>query len=254
MPPRDRTPDLVRLVEGVSGEVEMRMELIVRFDYGSIVPWVRRIDGLWRAIGGPDAVSLWSSVPVHGEDLTTRATFTVKAGEVADFLMVWHPSHEGVVRHTERAAAVEETCAWWEEWCQQCTYDGEWRDDVLRSLIVLKALTFEPTGGIVAAATTSLPEQLGGVRNWDYRICWLRDATFTLYSLMSCGFTTEATAWRAWLLRAVAGDPADLQTMYGPSGERRLTELTLDWLLSMYDWHGRHHVAHITSTRERLGW
>ena len=230
MPPRDRTPDLVRLVEGVSGEVEMRMELIVRFDYGSIVPWVRRIDGLWRAIGGPDAVSLWSSVPVHGEDLTTRATFTVKAGEVADFLMVWHPSHEGVVRHTERAAAVEETCAWWEEWCQQCTYDGEWRDDVLRSLIVLKALTFEPTGGIVAAATTSLPEQLGGVRNWDYRICWLRDATFTLYSLMSCGFTTEATAWRAWLLRAVAGDPADLQTMYGPSGERRLTELTLDWL------------------------
>jgi len=122
MPPRDRTPDLVRLVEGVSGEVEMRMELIVRFDYGSIVPWVRRIDGLWRAIGGPDAVSLWSSVPVHGEDLTTRATFTVKAGEVADFLMVWHPSHEGVVRHTERAAAVEETCAWWEEWCQQCTY------------------------------------------------------------------------------------------------------------------------------------
>jgi len=230
MPPRDRTPDLVRLVEGVSGHVEMRMELIVRFDYGSIVPWVRRIDGMWRAIGGPDAVSLWSSVPTHGEDLTTRATFTVKPGEVADFLLVWHPSHEGVVRHTERAAAVEETCAWWEQWCEQCTYDGEWRDDVLRSLIVLKALTFDPTGGIVAAATTSLPEQLGGVRNWDYRICWLRDATFTLYSLMSCGFTTEATAWRAWLLRAVAGDPADLQTMYGPSGERRLTELTLDWL------------------------
>jgi len=230
MPPRDRTPDLVRIVEGVSGEVEIRMELIVRFDYGSIVPWVRRIDGLWRAIGGPDAVSLYSSVPIRGEDLTTTARFTVKPGEPVEFLLVWHPSHETVARQIDPGPAVEETCAWWEQWCEQSTYEGEWRADVLRSLIVLKALTFEPTGGIVAAATTSLPEQIGGVRNWDYRICWLRDATFTLYSLMSCGFTSEATAWRAWLLRAVAGDPADLQTMYGPSGERRLTELTLDWL------------------------
>ncbi len=230
MPPRERTPDLVRIVEGVSGEVELVMELVIRFDYGSIVPWVRQIDGMWRAIGGPDAVSLWSTVPVHGEDLTTKATFRVKPGERVEFLLVWHPSHEGVTRHLEPVAAVEATCAWWEDWCQQCTYEGDWRDDVLRSLIVLKALTFDPTGGIVAAATTSLPEQIGGVRNWDYRICWLRDATFTLYSLLSCGFTTEAAAWRAWLLRAVAGDPADLQTMYGPSGERRLTELTLDWL------------------------
>jgi GH15 family glucan-1,4-alpha-glucosidase len=230
MPPRERTPDLVRIVEGVSGEVEMGMELIIRFDYGSIVPWVRRIDSTWRAIGGPDAISLWSSVPLRGEDLTTRATFTVKQGDSVDFLLAWHPSHEGMARHASPVEAVEETCAWWETWCEQCTYEGEWRDDVLRSLIVLKALTFEPTGGIVAAPTTSLPEQIGGVRNWDYRICWLRDATFTLYSLMSCGFTAEASAWRAWLLRAVAGDPADLQTMYGPGGERRLTELTLDWL------------------------
>jgi GH15 family glucan-1,4-alpha-glucosidase len=185
---------------------------------------------VWRAIGGPDAVSLWSTVPVRGEDLTTQATFTVRKGDRVEFLLMWHPSHEGAERHMAPLQAVDDTCAWWERWCKQCTYEGEWSADVLRSLIVLKALTFEPTGGIVAAATTSLPEQLGGVRNWDYRYCWLRDATFTLYSLLSCGFTTEATSWRAWLLRAVAGDPADLQTMYGPSGERRLTELVLDWL------------------------
>ena len=230
MPPRERSPDLVRVVEGVRGEVSMRMELIVRFDYGSIVPWVRRVDGVWRAIGGPDAVSLWSSVPVHGEDLTTQATFTVREGEAVEFLLMWHPSHEGAERHVPPMRALEETRAWWEQWSDQCTYDGEWRNEVLRSLIVLKALTFEPTGGIVAAATTSLPEQPGGVRNWDYRFCWLRDATFTLYSLLACGFTAEATSWRGWLLRAIAGDPAEMQTMYGPSGERRLTELTLDWL------------------------
>jgi GH15 family glucan-1,4-alpha-glucosidase len=230
MPPRERSPDLVRVVEGVSGEVQLQMELIVRFDYGSIVPWVRRVDGVWRAIGGPDAVSLWSTVPVYGQDLTTQATFTVREGEVVEFLLMWHPSHEGAERRVPPMRAVEETCAWWEQWCDKCTYNGEWRGDVLRSLIVLKALTYEPTGGIVAAATTSLPEQLGGVRNWDYRFCWLRDATFTLYSLLACGYTEEATSWRGWLLRAVAGDPADMQIMYGPRGERRLTELVLDWL------------------------
>jgi GH15 family glucan-1,4-alpha-glucosidase len=230
MPPRDRTPDLVRVVEGVTGEVVMEMDLVVRFDYGSIVPWVRRVDGVWRAIGGPDAVSLWSTVPVRGEAMTTKSTFTVRAGEQVQFVLMWHPSHEGIERRTDPAQAVDDTCAWWEQWCRQCTYAGEWRADVLRSLIVLKALTFEPTGGIVAAATTSLPEQLGGVRNWDYRYCWLRDATFTLYSLIACGFTAEATSWRAWLLRAAAGDPAALQIMYGPTGERRLTELVLDWL------------------------
>jgi GH15 family glucan-1,4-alpha-glucosidase len=230
MPPRERSPDLARVVEGVSGEVRLQMELIVRFDYGSIVPWVRRVDGVWRAIGGPDAVSLWSTVPVHGQDLTTQATFTVREGEVVEFLLMWHPSHVGAERRVAPMRAVEETCAWWEQWCDKCTYKGEWRDDVLRSLMVLKALTYEPTGGIVAAATTSLPEQLGGVRNWDYRFCWLRDATFTLYSLLACGYTEEATSWRGWLLRAVAGDPADMQIMYGPRGERRLTELVLDWL------------------------
>jgi GH15 family glucan-1,4-alpha-glucosidase len=230
MPPRERSPDLVRVVEGVSGEVRLRMELIVRFDYGSIVPWVRRVGSVWRAIGGPDAVSMWSTVPVHGQDLTTQSTFTVREGEVVEFLLMWHPSHEGAERHVPPMRAVEETCAWWEQWCEQCTYNGEWREDVLRSLIVLKALTFEPTGGIVAAATTSLPEYLGGVRNWDYRFCWLRDATFTLYSLLACGYKEEATSWRSWLLRAVAGDPADMQIMYGPRGERRLTELVLDWL------------------------
>jgi GH15 family glucan-1,4-alpha-glucosidase len=230
MPPRGRDPDLARVVEGVRGEVTMGMELIVRFDYGSIVPWVRHVDGVWRAIAGPDALSLWSPVPLRGENLSTLATFTIREGERQQFLLMWHPSHESARQPDGAQQSVEHTCAWWEEWCRQCTYQGEWRDDVLRSLIVLKALTFEPTGGIVAAATTSLPEQIGGVRNWDYRFCWLRDATFTLYSLLSCGFTSEAAAWRAWLLRAVAGDPSDLQIMYGAHGERRLTELELPWL------------------------
>ena len=159
-----------------------------------------------------------------------RPTFTVREGERLQFLLIWHPSHEGVEQPPGAEQAMEHTCEWWEEWCRQCTYEGEWRADVLRSLMVLKALTFEPTGGIVAAPTTSLPEQIGGVRNWDYRFCWLRDATFTLYSLLSCGFTSEAASWRTWLLRAAAGDPSDLQTMYGPRGERRLTELELPWL------------------------
>jgi GH15 family glucan-1,4-alpha-glucosidase len=230
MPPRERDPDLVRVVEGIRGEVKMRMELIVRFDYGSIVPWVRHIDGTWLAIGGPDAVSLWSPVPLEGKDFRTEATFTVREGERVQFLLMWHPSNEGAKQPAGANEAVDHTCDWWERWCEQCTYDGEWRDDVLRSLIVLKALTFEPTGGIVAAPTTSLPERIGGVRNWDYRYCWLRDATFTLYSLLSCGFTSEAASWRAWLLRAAAGDPSALQIMYGPRGERRLTELELSWL------------------------
>jgi GH15 family glucan-1,4-alpha-glucosidase len=229
MPPRDYSPDLVRVVEGLDGEVRMQMELVIRFDYGSIVPWVRQIDGALRAIGGPDALSLRSPVHTHGVDLTTRADFTVRAGERVPFLLVWHRSHESP-RMVDPLEAVDEACDWWEEWCRQCTYDGEWRDLVLRSLITLKALTFGPTGGIIAAPTTSLPEQIGGVRNWDYRYCWLRDATFTLYALIVGGYTEEAVSWRNWLLRAVAGDPADLQIMYGPAGERRLTELELPWL------------------------
>jgi GH15 family glucan-1,4-alpha-glucosidase len=226
MPPRDRSPDLVRMVEGVRGKVRMQMELIIRFDYGSIVPWVRRIDGVLRAIGGPDALSLWTPVRTHGVDLTTRAEFTVHEGERVPFLLVWHPSHE-TATPIDVESAVADTCQWWEKWCSQCTYEGEWSDEVMRSLITLKALTFQPTGGIVAAPTTSLPECIGGVRNWDYRYCWLRDATFTLYALLVGGYTEEAAAWRNWLLRAVAGDPADLQIMYGAAGERRLHEFEL---------------------------
>jgi GH15 family glucan-1,4-alpha-glucosidase len=229
MPPRDRTPDLVRVAEGLEGEVRMQMELIIRFDYGSIVPWVRNIDGMLHAIGGPDALSLWTPVHTRGVDLTTRAEFTVRAGEKVPFHLAWHPSHETASR-LDPHAAVDNTCRWWESWADRCNYEGEWRDIVLRSLITLKALTFAPTGGIVAAPTTSLPELLGGVRNWDYRFCWLRDATFTLYALLVGGYTEEAVAWRNWLLRAVAGDPAALQIMYGPAGERRLTEYEIPWL------------------------
>jgi GH15 family glucan-1,4-alpha-glucosidase len=230
MPPRQNTPDLVRLVEGVSGEVTMQMELVIRFDYGSVVPWVRSIDGVLRAIGGPDAISLWTPVATQGVGLTTHAEFTVRAGDRVPFVMTWHRSHLEPPPPVEADAAVRETEAWWREWCTHFTYDGPWRDQVLRSAITLKALTFAPTGGIVAAPTTSLPEQIGGVRNWDYRYCWLRDATFTLYALMICGFTEEASAWRDWLLRAVAGDVSTMQIMYGTSGERRLTELELPWL------------------------
>jgi GH15 family glucan-1,4-alpha-glucosidase len=230
MPPRRDEPDLVRLVEGVRGDVAMTMELVVRFDYGSIVPWVRQIDGVLRATGGPDALSLWSPVATHGVGLTTHATFRVREGDRLPFLLVWHPSHLPPPPPIDALTAIDDTQAWWEQWCSQCTYEGEWRDQVLRSLITLKALTYQPTGGIVAAATTSLPEWIGSERNWDYRYCWLRDATFTLYSLLASGFTREAVAWRNWLLRAVAGDPADLQIMYGIAGERRLTEVELPWL------------------------
>ncbi|HEX7779385.1 MAG TPA: glycoside hydrolase family 15 protein [Vicinamibacterales bacterium] len=230
MPPRDNAPDVIRIVEGVRGSVSMRMELIIRFDYGSIVPWVQRQDHGVRAIGGPDAVSLWSTVPTHGVGLTTAADFTVGPGERVPFVLTWHPSHLDPPPPPDPFAAVAATDAWWRQWCHQFAYEGEWHDQVLRSAITLKALTDAPTGGIVAAATTSLPEQIGGVRNWDYRYCWLRDATFTLYALTLCGFKSEAAAWRDWLLRAVAGDPSRLQIMYGARGERRLDESVLTWL------------------------
>jgi GH15 family glucan-1,4-alpha-glucosidase len=208
----------------------MRMKLAVRFDYGSIVPWIRSLDGMFRAIDGPDALSLWSSVDVRVTDATLVTEFRISPGDRLPFLLAWHPSHKSPPSPIDPLSAVDETERWWEDWCAGCTYDGEWRQEVLRSLIVLKALTYQPTGGIVAAPTTSLPEAIGGVRNWDYRYCWLRDATFTLYSLLVSGFTEEAIAWRNWLLRAVAGDPADLQIMYGTSGERRLPEFELPWL------------------------
>jgi GH15 family glucan-1,4-alpha-glucosidase len=229
MPVRRQEPDVVRIVEGIRGEVAMQMELVVRFDYGSIVPWVRKIDGKVLAIGGPDALVLSTPVETHGKD-HTRADFVVRAGERVPFVLAWFPSHQTVPGVIDPSQALDETRVWWDEWCAKCTYDGEWRDAVLRSLTTLKCLTFAPTGGIVAAATTSLPEHMGGVRNWDYRYCWIRDATFTLYALIMSGYTNEAVAWRNWLLRAIAGAPSSMQIVYGASGERRLSELTLDWL------------------------
>ncbi|MDQ3822502.1 MAG: glycoside hydrolase family 15 protein [Actinomycetota bacterium] len=231
MPPRGRDPDVVRIVEGVRGRVECRLELVIRFDYGSIVPWVRRIDGDARlAIAGPDGLCFRTPVEIRGENLRTVGDFTVSAGDRIPFVLTWFASHRPPPDEIDAEQALRDTERFWTEWSRRCTYDGEWRDEVVRSLIVLKALTYDPTGGIVAAPTTSLPEHLGGVRNWDYRYCWLRDATFTLDALLLAGYTEEAGAWRDWLLRAVAGDPADLQIMYGPAGERRLTELELDWL------------------------
>jgi len=231
MPPRSDVPDLVRVVVGVRGRVPMRMQLVIRLDYGSIVPWVRRLgDRGIRAIAGPDTLLLRGDVAVRGEGLTTVADFTVAEGQQVGFDLTWCPSHLPVPAERDPRAAIRETTEWWEAWSARCTYEGPWRDTVVRSLVTLKAMTYAPTGGIVAAPTTSLPEQLGGVRNWDYRFCWLRDATFTLYALMMGGYTDEAQAWREWLLRAVAGNPAQIQIMYGLAGERRLTELELGWL------------------------
>ena len=231
MPPRGQEPDVVRIVEGIEGSVPMRMEFVVRFEYGSIVPWVRRVEEQTRvAIAGPDAVSLRTRVPMRGENLRTVAEFTVAAGEREPFVLTWYPSHLELPRAIDAEHALEQTCLFWREWLDNSSYAGRWEEAVTRSLIVLKALTYEPTGGIVAAPTTSLPEQIGGVRNWDYRYCWLRDATFALDALLESGFEDEARAWRTWLLRAVAGDPDDLQIMYGPAGERRLPERDLPWL------------------------
>jgi GH15 family glucan-1,4-alpha-glucosidase len=231
MPPDEAIPNVLRLVEGLSGEVPMRMELVIRFDYGSVVPWVRKVeDGTLVAVAGPDALALHTPAHVHGEDLTSVAEFDVKAGQQVPFLLSWFPSHESPPADIDVSGLIEVSERWWRKWSDHCTYQGEWREPVQTSLIALKALTYEPTGGIVAAATTSLPEAIGGVRNWDYRYCWLRDATFTLYALMLGGYVEEAAAWRDWLLRAVAGSPSQLQIMYGVSGERRLDEHTLDWL------------------------
>jgi GH15 family glucan-1,4-alpha-glucosidase len=230
MPPGEDVPNLVRLVEGIEGEVAMRMELVIRFDYGWIVPWVRHMDGGIHAVGGPDALVLHSDLSTHGEGLTTVAEFTVRGGDRVPFVLTWHRSHDPVPPRIDAGAAVEDAERWWQRWARKCEYQGPWREAVTRSLVTLKALTYAPTGGIVAAPTTSLPEWIGGVRNWDYRYCWLRDATFTLYALLVSGYRDEAVAWREWLLRAVAGDPSQLQIMYGVGGERRLPELELPWL------------------------
>jgi GH15 family glucan-1,4-alpha-glucosidase len=227
MPPGDHRHDVVRIVEGIEGRVGMSMELTIRFDYGQTIPWVRRADGGVRAVAGPNALLLLADVETHGEDLTTQAQFEVGAGERRAFVLTWYPSHEHAPEPIDPFQALEKTEAFWREWCSHCTYRGPWREAVTRSLLTLKALTYAPTGGIVAAVTTSLPEQLGGIRNWDYRFCWLRDATFTLYSLMQAGYRDEAESWCDWLLRAVAGDPAQLQMLYGAAGERSLPELEL---------------------------
>ncbi|MFF8234089.1 glycoside hydrolase family 15 protein [Streptomyces caelestis] len=232
MPQRDRAPDLVRVVEGLDGEVTLHSVLKLRFDYGSIVPWVRRVDGHRVAVAGPDSTWLRSEPEVRswGEDFGTHAEFTVRKGEKVAFVLTWHPSHEERPPLVDPYESLRHSVEDWRAWASRCRYDGPYRDAVVRSLITLKALTYAPTGGIVAAATTSLPEELGGVRNWDYRYCWLRDSTLTLGALLSAGYQEEAEAWRNWLLRAVAGDPADLQIMYGLAGERRLPEFELPWL------------------------
>ncbi|MFF3980196.1 glycoside hydrolase family 15 protein [Streptomyces sp. NPDC001828] len=232
MPQRDKAPDVTRIVEGVSGTVEMSSVLRLRFDYGHVVPWMRRSDGHRVAIAGPDSVWLRSEpeVKTWGQDMSTRSSFTVHEGEKVAFVLTWHPSHEPRPDLIDPHEALEQSLADWRQWAARCQYQGPYRDAVIRSLITLKALTFAPTGGIVAAPTTSLPEELGGIRNWDYRYCWLRDSTLTLEALLSAGYLEEAAHWRNWLLRAVAGDPADLQIMYGLSGERRLPEVELPWL------------------------
>jgi GH15 family glucan-1,4-alpha-glucosidase len=230
MPMRDKHPHLVRVVSGVEGRVRMRMQLIVRFDYGLTVPWVRKEGPGFAAIAGPNSMRLLSHVPVHGENLTTVAEFDVAPGQSLGMALTWHPSHLRRPPDLDPQAVVADAENAWRAWSSRCTYEGEYRDVVLRSLVTLKALTHSATGGIVAAPTTSLPEALGGVRNWDYRFCWVRDATFTLFALAQNGFLDEARAWREWLLRAVAGDPAKMQILYGVEGERRVTEREIPWL------------------------
>lgn len=227
----DRHPTLIRRVEGVAGTVTLGLELVIRFDYGSIVPWVRTTaDGRLLAIAGPDTLVLHTPVPLHGEDLRTGGEFTVAAGQRLDFSLLWYAAHAHCPPIEAPELALGRTIAWWQAWTARSTYRGGWPGLVERSLLTLKALTYAPSGGIVAAPTTSLPEHIGGVRNWDYRYCWLRDATFALYALLTCGYREEADRWREWLVRAVAGTPSQLNIMYGLWGERRLTEVELEWL------------------------
>lgn len=230
MPPRDGAPQLIRIVEGVSGRVPMRSALRMRFSYGRVVPWVHKVDGRTVAVAGPDSVWLDTDTETYGKDLTTYSDFTVAPGERIAFTISWQPSHHQPPALPDPEGSLEATSDFWREWVEHCTYNGPYREAVVRSLITLKALTYAPTGGIVAAPTTSLPEEVGGVRNWDYRYTWLRDAAITLSSLLRTGYREEARAWREWLLRAVAGDPENLQIMYGIAGERELGEAELDWL------------------------
>ena len=232
MPPRGENPDIIRIIEGLGGEVAMRMELIIRFDYGQIVPWVRtrkRYDGL-EAIAGPDALILRTPIQTYGKDLTTVAEFTVAKGDRVPFVLTWFASHTEPPRKINPEHALRDSEKYWTDWATQFQSEGEWRDAVIRSLITLKGLTYAPTGGLVAALTTSLPEEIGGVRNWDYRFCWLRDAALILLALLQSGYREEAKSWRQWLLRAIAGSPAQMQAIYGVRGERRLDEFEVPWL------------------------
>jgi GH15 family glucan-1,4-alpha-glucosidase len=232
MPPRGNASDVVRLVRGARGRVKMRMQLVIRFGFGSDIPWVKKNEdgSSLLAICGQDMAVLRTPVATRGEDFTTVAEFEVGEGDIVPFVLTYGPSHLPVPVPIDPAQALRDTETFWADWCSHCTYEGEHRDLVMRSLIALKALTYAPTGGIVAAPTTSLPEKLGGARNWDYRFCWLRDATFTLLALMNSGYTAEASAWHNWLLRAVAGSPANMQIMYGIKGQRRLLEWEAGWL------------------------
>ena len=235
MPPRGNAPDIVRIVEGVSGRVEMTSELRLRFDYGSVRPAIDRVDGGFRAVAGPDAVYLDSRIehdPVDDEQAGDQhvETFDVTEGQRVSFVLTWHDSHRERPDPVDPDTAETSTEDYWTEWVGRCRYDGEWRDAVVRSLVTLRALIYEPTAGLVAAVTTSVPENLGGHRNWDYRYCWLRDATMTLHALVYSGYDEEARRWREWLLRALGGDPHQLRIMYGVAGERRIHEHELDWL------------------------
>jgi GH15 family glucan-1,4-alpha-glucosidase len=230
MPPRGAEPDLVRTAECVEGRVAVEMDLAPRFGYGLLSPWVRAVDGGASMVAGPDALRLTTDVPIVVKRDRIVARFELDRGTRASFVLAWHASHGPPPRAVDPEAALDQTREFWSDWSGRCSYEGPWREAVVRSLVTLKALTYAPSGGIAAAATTSLPEQLGGVRNWDYRFCWVRDATFTLYALLTAGYVEEAGAWRDWLLRAAAGDPAQLQIMYGVAGERRLPELELPWL------------------------
>jgi GH15 family glucan-1,4-alpha-glucosidase len=231
MPPRHHHPRIFRRVEGLKGSVDMAGQLVIRFEYGQQVPWVTQTGNGIRAVAGPDLIEIESAVPQEPVHMHHESSFVVKEGETYDFRLHWAPSFDVEGRNLDLATALSETITFWKDWSQpRADLDGEWAQLVQRSLVTLKALTYAPTGGIVAAPTTSLPEDIGGVRNWDYRFCWVRDATLTLQGLLVSGHTEEAAAWFRWLLRAAAGNPDQLQVMYGVAGERRLPELELDWL------------------------
>lgn len=230
MPPRGDNPDVIRIVEGVAGDVRMHMSLRLRFDYGHIAPWIRPVSSDMVAVAGPDSIYLRTPIGCHGSQREITTEFTVSKGQRVPFVLTHRPSHLEPPRPVDPDEALSDTERFWSQWISQCRYTGPYSAQVRRSLILLKALTYAPTGGIIAAATTSLPELIGGSRNWDYRFCWLRDATFTLQALLGAGYHDEASAWREWLVRAVAGNPARLQIMYGLDGARRIPEQQVPWL------------------------